>query len=49
MSNINYKLRKFNKRDINSISKYANNENIAKWLTDEFPNPYSKKKMQRTL
>lgn len=43
MSNINYKLREFNKNDINSIAKYANNENIAKWLTDEFPNPYSKK------
>jgi len=43
MYNTNYKLRKFNEKDINSIAEYANNENIAKWLTDEFPSPYSKK------
>lgn len=38
-----YKLRKVNIKDIDSITKYVNNENIAKWLTNEFPHPYSKK------
>ena len=40
---IEYKLRKFEKTDANSITKYANNKNIAKWLTKEFPHPYDKK------
>ncbi|MBZ9571097.1 GNAT family N-acetyltransferase [Methanobrevibacter sp. TMH8] len=42
-SNPEYKLRKFKKQDVDSITKYANNKNIAKWLTNEFPHPYSKK------
>jgi len=42
MSKIEYKLRKFRKSDAGSIAKYANNINIAKWLTNEFPHPYSK-------
>ncbi|MCL2687200.1 MAG: GNAT family N-acetyltransferase [Methanobrevibacter sp.] len=42
-SKISYKLRKFKKTDVNSIVKYANNKNIAKFLTNEFPYPYSKK------
>lgn len=37
-----YKLRKFEDTDVDSIAKYANNQNIAKWLTNEFPHPYSK-------
>jgi RimJ/RimL family protein N-acetyltransferase len=37
-----YKLRKFTPKDVNSITKYANNINIAKWLTKEFPYPYYK-------
>lgn len=36
-----YRLRKFNEKDVNNITKYANNKNIAKWLTNEFPHPYS--------
>jgi RimJ/RimL family protein N-acetyltransferase len=40
---IKYKLRKFKKTDANTITKYANNKNIAKWLTKEFPHPYYKK------
>jgi len=43
MTKIEYKLRKFRKTDIDNIAKYANNKNIAKWLTNEFPHPYSKK------
>ena len=42
MTKIEYKLRKFRKTDADSIVKYANNEKIAKWLTNEFPHPYSK-------
>jgi len=42
MTKIEYKLRKFRKTDAESIAKYANNKNIAKWLTSEFPHPYSK-------
>lgn len=37
-----YNLRRFQKKDVDSITKYANNKNIAKWLTNEFPYPYSK-------
>ena len=42
-SEAEYILRKFSVNDINSITKHANNINIAKWLTDEFPHPYYKK------
>jgi RimJ/RimL family protein N-acetyltransferase len=42
-SKIDFELRKFSEKDINSIIKYANNENIAKWLSNEFPHPYSAK------
>ena len=41
--NISYKLRKFSKKDIDSLTKHANNSNIAKWLTNEFPHPYYRK------
>jgi hypothetical protein len=36
-----YKLRKWNEADLNSLVKYANNRNIAKWLTNGFPHPYT--------
>ncbi len=35
------KLRKWNKADLNSLVKYANNWNVAKWLTNGFPHPYT--------
>jgi RimJ/RimL family protein N-acetyltransferase len=38
---MNFILRKFNDTDLNSLVKYANNGNIAKWLTDGFPHPYT--------
>ncbi|KZX16481.1 putative ribosomal N-acetyltransferase YdaF [Methanobrevibacter cuticularis] len=34
-------MRKLNKGDSNSLTKHANNYNIAKFLTNEFPHPYS--------
>lgn len=36
-----YKLRDWKMSDAKSMTKHANNFNIAKWLTDEFPHPYS--------
>jgi RimJ/RimL family protein N-acetyltransferase len=39
---ISYKLRKFRKSDVGSLLKYANNYNVAKFLTSEFPHPYYK-------
>ncbi len=35
------KLRKWNEGDLNSLVKYANNWNVAKWLTNGFPHPYT--------
>src|SRR5574344_1270333 len=37
-----FKLRAWQLSDIDSLTKYANNPNIAKWLTDQFPYPYDK-------
>ncbi|MDR3227100.1 MAG: GNAT family N-acetyltransferase [Prevotellaceae bacterium] len=36
-----FKLRKFTESDAESLAKHANNINIAKWLTNMFPNPYT--------
>jgi RimJ/RimL family protein N-acetyltransferase len=35
------KLRKWNEADLNGLVKYANNRNVAKWLTNGFPHPYT--------
>jgi len=35
------KLRKWNEADLDSLVKYANNRNVAKWLTNGFPHPYT--------
>ena len=35
------KLRKWDEADLDSLVKYANNSNVAKWLTNGFPNPYT--------
>lgn len=40
--NIGYKLRKFRKSDEENLVKHANNYNVAKFLTNEFPYPYYK-------
>jgi len=39
---MDYKLRPWNINDLDSLVKYANNPNIAKYLTDGFPHPYVK-------
>ncbi|WP_294287868.1 GNAT family protein [uncultured Chryseobacterium sp.] len=36
-----FKLRSWEKQDLNSLVKYANNFNIARNMTDRFPYPYS--------
>ena len=36
-----FKLRPWNENDIESLTKYANNLNVAKNLTDAFPHPYT--------
>ena len=35
------KLRKWNEADLDSLVKYANNHDVAKWLTNGFPHPYT--------
>ncbi|MCL2157449.1 MAG: GNAT family N-acetyltransferase [Methanobrevibacter sp.] len=40
---ISFHLRKFRKSDVDSLVKHANNYNVAKFLTSEFPYPYYKK------
>jgi len=37
------KLREWNEADLDSLVKYANNHNVAKWLTNGFPHPYTDK------
>ena len=38
---MNIKLRKWNETDLDNLVKYANNHKIAKWLTNQFPHPYT--------
>ena len=38
---MNVRLRKWNEADLNGLVKYANNSNVAKWLTNGFPYPYT--------
>lgn len=37
-----FKLRPWNNKDIDPLVKYANNSNIAKNLTNQFPHPYTR-------
>ena len=38
---MNFTLRPFRNSDLASLVKYANNYNIAKFLTNQFPHPYT--------
>ena len=38
---MNINLRKWNETDLDCLVKYANNQNIAKWMTNGFPYPYN--------
>ena len=39
---MDFKLRKWDYSDLESLVEHANNFNIAKWLTNQFPFPYTK-------
>ena len=41
MKMMNFTLRPFRDSDLQSLVKYANNYNIAKYLTNQFPHPYT--------
>jgi RimJ/RimL family protein N-acetyltransferase len=43
------KLRPWSEKDIPNLVRYANNRNIAKWLTDAFPHPYGEKEARGFL
>ncbi|MDX9928782.1 MAG: GNAT family protein [Bacteroidales bacterium] len=38
---MDYRLRKLVPGDAASMARYANNRNVARYLTDEFPHPYT--------
>jgi len=38
---MDFKLRKWKSSDLESLVEHANNLNIAKWLTNQFPFPYT--------
>lgn len=38
---MDYILRPWRSSDLDSLVKHADNYNIAKWLTDQFPHPYT--------
>lgn len=38
---MNFSLRPFNENDIESLVSNANNPNIARFMTDQFPHPYT--------
>jgi RimJ/RimL family protein N-acetyltransferase len=42
-------LRKWTEEDVDSLVKHANNFNIAKWLTNQFPSPYTKQDGEKYL
>lgn len=46
---MNFTLRKWNADDVDSMTKHANNYNVAKFLTDQFPYPYFRKDAERYL
>ena len=46
---MNFTLRPFIDSDLPSLVKYANNYNIAKYLTDQFPHPYTDEDGQKFI
>lgn len=38
---MDYKLRNWKISDLDNLVEHANNNNIAKWLTNQFPHPYT--------
>ena len=46
---MNFTLRPFKDSDLSSLVKYANNYNIAKYLTNQFPHPYTDEDGQKFI
>ena len=46
---MNFTLRPFRNSDLASLVKYANNYNIAKFLTNQFPHPYTEEDGQKFI
>jgi RimJ/RimL family protein N-acetyltransferase len=46
---MNFTLRPFRDSDLASLVKYANNYNIAKYLTNQFPHPYTDEDGQKFI
>lgn len=46
---IEFHLRSWRDTDFTSMVKHANNINIAKWLTDQFPHPYTEEDAKNYL
>ncbi len=44
IKNMNYKLRAWSMEDLNDLVFFADNYKIAKFMTDQFPHPYTKEK-----
>ena len=46
---MDFKLRPWKTEDLESLVKYANNPNIARFLTDGFPHPYTKESGEKFI
>lgn len=46
---MNFTLRLWNINDLDSLVKHANNPNIAKFMTDGFPHPYTKENGEKFI
>jgi [ribosomal protein S5]-alanine N-acetyltransferase len=44
-----FTLRPFTENDVECVAKYANNINIAKFLTNKFPHPYSEENAKQFI
>ena len=49
MNMTNFELRKWETSDLDSLVKHANNINVARFLTNQFPHPYSRIDGERFL
>ena len=46
---MNFILRPWNSNDLESLIKFGNNPSIAKFMTDQFPNPYTPEKARQFI
>jgi RimJ/RimL family protein N-acetyltransferase len=45
----NYQIRDYAREDVDSLVKYANNQNVSKFLRDSFPFPYTKNDAEKWI